>query len=290
MYRDDGGGITGNAGIGGPTPSASTMNPLSQNMIQRYAGMSPEQLQELVARLGPSQQGQMAQRVLQQKRMQPPAQQQAQPQQQPAIPPPGQQDMQPQGLRAGGALRRAAAGGISASQGSPWWTRAEARGADSGFLHGTTPGRADSVNTTAPGGSYVLPADVVAGLGEGNSLAGARVADAMFSSGPYGTSLPRGSGRSGAPRPPPAFRESAATGGAIRLFKGGVADGTPVMLSDGEYVVSPAFCEKLGTLKGKDESPQIRRKRGHRLLDKWVMEKRAHIIKTMKKLPGPVKT
>lgn len=267
LGRDDGGGITSGAstGIGGPAPSVQTANPLAQNQIQRYQGMSAEQLQELVARLGPSSQGQMAQRVLQQKRMQP-------------APPAAA----PQTFDGGG--------GISASQGSPWWTRAEARGADSGFLHGSTPGRADSVNTTAPGGAYVLPADVVSGLGEGNSLAGARVADAMFSTGPHGIPLPRGGKGMGIPRPPPAFREAAAQGGAIRLFKGGVADGQKVMLSDGEYVVSPAFCEALGTIKGKNESPGVRRKRGHRMLDAWVVDKRAEIIKTMKTLPGPVKT
>lgn len=265
--RDDGGGITAGAsdGIGGPAPSAQTMNPLSQNAQQHYQGMSTEQLAELAARLGPSQQGQLAQKVLMQKRMQPTQQ-----------------------LAGGGAM------GISGSEASPWWTRSEARGADSGFLHGTTPGRADSVNTTAPGGAYVLPADVVAGLGEGNSLAGARVADAMFSTGPHGTPLPRGGGHRGMPSPPPAFREQAQNGGAIRLFKGGVADGQKVLLSDGEYIVSPAFCEKLGTIKHKgkvvDEGAKVRRKRGHGLLDRWVIEKRAEIIKDMKKLPGPVKT
>lgn len=259
LGRDDGGGITSGAstGIGGPAPSVQTANPLAQNQIQRYQGMSAEQLQELVARLGPSSQGQMAQRILQQKRMQPA----------PAA-------TAPQTFDGGG--------GISASEGSPWWTRQEARGADSGFLHGSTPGRADSVNTTAPGGSYILPADVVAGLGEGNSLAGARVADAMFSTGPHGISLPRGGKGMGIPRPPPAFREQVKNGGPIKLFNGGSSrNAAPVMLSHGEYVIPVETCRMLG---GGDA------KRGHKILDKWVVDKRAEIIKTMKTLPGPVRT
>jgi hypothetical protein len=291
-HRDEGGavdaGSTSGDGIGGIAPSAHSMNPLVANAIQKYAGLPTEKLAELVSRLGPSAQGQIAQRVLQQKRMMPQSQAQAQQQQtpgqqpSPGMPPmPGQPSAQL--LARGGATTRASGGdmGISPSQGTPWWTRREA-GDASGFLHGTTPGRADSVLTTAPGGAYVLPADVVAGLGEGNSLAGARIADAIFSTGPHGIPQARQREGRGPPRPPAEFREQAKDGGQIKLFKGGPGgkQGTPVALSHGEYVISKEYCRWLG---GGDE------KAGHRLLDKWVVEQRKKTIKKTQKLPPPVK-
>lgn len=363
-HRDDGGGITTGSqsgqGLGGISPSAQSMNPIVANAIQRYAGLPTEQLAELASRLGPgSQQGQMVQRILQQKRMMPQGAQQAQqqPQAQGAQVPQGLQTppigQQPQPLRRGGAMvrrveggnipygdprwmprysvndlrggglhtaiqalqsdddqkdlvdslnyhgyhvpqvlrargggmKRASGGdmGVSPSMASPWWTRAEARGSDSGFLHGSTPGRADSVLTTAPGGAYVLPADVVSGLGEGNSLAGARIAQAIFSTGPGGIPLPRGGGGRGPPRAPAEFREEAKSGGSIKLFKGGggTKKGTPVALSHGEFVVSPEYSLWLG-------NGDI--KRGHALLDKWVLEQRKKQIAKTKALPPPVKS
>lgn len=280
--RDAGGGILDPSTVGplGMTPTAQNQNPLQQNAVQSYAQMDPEKLQETLARLGgpSSPQGAIVARVLKQKQMSP--QQTQQPAQQ-----------QPVQFKRGGAMKRADGGdmGVSPSQGSPWWTRSEARGADSstgGFLHGTTPGRADSVQTTAPGGSYVIPADVIAGLGEGNSLAGARVMSSILGTGPYGISLPRGGGGRGAPRPPSPLRQ-AAKGGTIPIFPekraaGGVKgkQETPVLLSHGEYVVEPHHCERIG--KGDIKA-------GHRILDSWVLEQRKKQVKKIKSLPPPVK-
>ena len=170
-----------------------------QGMIQRYSSLPTEKLQELSAQMGASPQGAIIKRVLQQKLAMP---QTPVPQQQGMQPPQQQQAAQsPPGFAGGGSPM-----GVSMSMAEPWWSRQEAegdaRGAATGFLSGDTPGRADSIKTQAPSGAYVLPADVVAGLGEGNSLAGARVVQEMMGTGPHGIPMPRAGGRNTIPRPP----------------------------------------------------------------------------------------
>jgi hypothetical protein len=56
-----------------------------------------------------------------------------------------------------------------------------------GFLHSAVPGRTDKLPISVSGGAYVLPADHVAALGQGNSLAGANIVNKMFKMGPYGS-------------------------------------------------------------------------------------------------------
>lgn len=293
----DDGGATSSATMA-PT-SAQTANPQVQGLIQRYASMPTEKLQELSAMMGGSQQGALIQRLLTQRRMMPqtdPAAQQAQqPMQAAQQTPQTPQQAQPgASYKRGGAMKRDMGGAMMGmSMAEPWWTRSEARQSDSGFLHGTTPGQADQIKTAAPGGSYVVPAEVVAGLGEGNSLAGARVMSAILGSGPYGTQLPRGSARSGLPRPPPPARNSEGpelkTGGPVPIFaakerKAGGVTGpghTPVDLSDGEYVIGPEDVARIG---GGD--PQ----RGIRILDKWVMQQHERHMAKLKKYKGPVRS
>lgn len=261
VRRDDGGSL--------PMASAMGNAPQVRAMVQRYSAMPQERLQEMALMMGNSPQGQIVNRVLQQKRMmggsQPPAQTQ------------DQQQQSMGGYASGGMLRRAL-GGPSMSEANPWWTRQEAYATGrpaSGFLAGTTPGRADSIKTTAPSGAYVMPADVIAGLGEGNSLSGAHVMDMILRSGPHGIPMPRGSRGAGPPRPPRpmAFQ---AKGGGVQDGVGGHVD---VALSDGEYVVSP---EDVAALGGGDM------KRGHRILDHLVLELRARHIKKLKELKAPV--
>ena len=75
-----------------------------------------------------------------------------------------------------------------------------------GPLHSTVAGRTDHLPSQVPNGSFVLPADIVSGLGEGNTMSGFKAAKRMFegahrefggtpyagSNGPYGqgTGLP----------------------------------------------------------------------------------------------------
>lgn len=272
---------------------------MMQQMIQRYAQLPTEKLQELQARLGGTSQGQLVGRLLQQRRMMPQqtqTQTQAPQQQASPIPQPTPVQTQPtQSFRKGGGIveKRDFGGSMGLSEADPWWTRREATSADSGLLHGSTPGRADSVKTQAPPGSYIIPADVVAGLGEGNTLAGARVMQSILGSGPHGIPQARIGRGSGPPRPPAIPRqaqEELKTGGPVPVFKakpraggGDVADRdkTPVDLSDGEFVVHPHDCIRIG---GGDL------KAGHRVLDKWVIEQRKKHIAKLKALPGPVKS
>ena len=290
---DAGGGVdpTQASGIGGITPSATTANPLMQGVMQRYASLPTEKLQELAGAMGGSPQGQIIRSLLQKRLTQPNAAQPAAqgqsgqaPQQQTITPAGMMQPQQPQAQRRGGVTRRDIGGGISLSEADPSWTRQQARGevaGSSGVLPGGSFGRADTIQTTAPGGAYVLPADVVSALGEGNTLAGARVVDEMLRSGPHGATMPRGGGRDTIPRPPSPASSMAARGGMLR--PGGVAPGrgsAPVMLSDGEYVIHPEDVAGIG--RGDI-------KLGHRILDAFVEHVRAEHIKKLRKLPGPVK-
>jgi len=266
----DDGGMVG--GIGGITPTAANMQPSIQAAIQQYSALPPEKLQELAVRTQGTPQGQIIQRVLAQKRLQPQSGIAATPSQ-PAAPlsPPQQQ-------HAGGATRRDYGGGISLSEGMPSWTRTEASEIDrpeSGFLSGDTLGRADAVKTTSPAGSYIIPADVISGLGEGNSLAGAKIMQEILRSGPYGTPLPPQRGGRGLPRPEARVPE--AKGGKVK----GNAGHVPVLLSHGEYSVSPADVVRIG---------HGSLKRGHKILDAWVEHQRKKHIAKLRSLPGPVKS
>ena len=283
MRLDAGGGVDPTqTGIGGLTPSTQSMNPMTQGMYQRYAQLPTEKLQELNAQMGGTPYGAVIRAVLQ-RRLSQPTQQQTIPQQQQqlaTLPASGMQPVQQQQAR-GGATHRAAGGmAISPSMGDPWWTRQESYGADhSGFLAGTTAGRADQIKTTAPGGAYVLPADVLSGLGEGNSLAGARVMDAILGSGPHGTEQPRMREGRGPPRPPTdpqlAQASGVAKGGGVQQGSGAV----PVALSHGEYVIDPARVAALG-------GGNLRR--GHRILDAFTLAVRNKTIAKLRSLPGPV--
>ena len=285
-HRDAGGGVDPTqGGVGGVTPSAQTMNPLAQGLIQRYASLPPEKLQELAARMGGSPQGQMIRQVLQRKLIQPNAQQApAQAPQAPGqVPAAINPAAQPPMRRGGGIPRRDMGGGLgmSLSQADPWWTRREAASADQsssgGFLAGTTGGRADTVKTTAPGGAYVLPADVVAGLGDGNSLAGARVWDEILRSGPRGIPLERGARGMGPPRAPSVGRgEGWLKGGGVH---GQPARPTPVALSHGEIVVAPEHVAMIG---GGDIH------KGHDKLDQFVLAVRRRYTKHLTQLKPPV--
>lgn len=180
----------------------------------------------------------------------------------------------------------------------PYFTRQDMRDIDqAGEGHGLVaspgPGRTDIHNASVPAGSYVLPADVVSGLGEGNTLAGAKVVDQMLSTGPYGTKLDAMTARGhlGPPSPPRAAQDdtSKSLQDSLRWFTsmsssshaaGGATGVVPIVIAGGEYVVSPQFVAALG---GGDMS------RGHAILDAFVKHIRKKTVKTLKNLPGPVK-
>lgn len=111
-----------------------------------------------------------------------------------------------------------------------------------------TGGRTDRITMPVAGGSYVIPADVVSGVPGAEGNTQAGFAILDH--------------MFGSPRPSRA------------------AGASPVMIvtAGGEYVVPPSAVaqEGGGNLK-----------KGHDALDSFVREVRAHLVKTLRKLPGP---
>ncbi len=121
-----------------------------------------------------------------------------------------------------------------------------------GLVHDPTPGRTDRLPTSMPADSYVIPADIVSGMGQGNTLAGAKILDAIFH----------------------------AHGGGVKGKAGGGSIGKriPVIVAGGEYVVSPGKVRSLG---GGDPT------KGHKLLDSFTKRNRLNLVKRLKSLDGP---
>src|SRR6185437_4786256 len=102
---------------------------------------------------------------------------------------------QPRGMvtfKRGGGIPKLADGGPPSI---PYWVRQAERTAvqkPTGLLMSDIGGRTDHIASNPAANSYVIPADVVSGLGEGNSLAGAKVLTQIMGMGPHGTPLPQG--------------------------------------------------------------------------------------------------
>jgi hypothetical protein len=176
-----------------------------------------------------------------------------------------------------------------------------------GFSAGIGGGRTDKNPIDVGAGSYVLPADVVAGLGEGNSLAGPRIWDSILhSGGPHGIEAPQTHPRTGQgiPRPPsdPELAKGMFEGAesapiSPTLAKGGQAeekgDGegkVPILAADGELIVSPDDVARIGERYFPRHRTPTRRAlitHGHRILDEFCREIRGRTIKKLKELPGP---
>lgn len=170
-----------------------------------------------------------------------------------------------------------AAGGSAPS--TPFYTRSEAHGMDhpSGLIMSPIGGRSDHLPMHLGSGSYVIPADVMSGIGQGNTMAGGHTFDQMIHGGPYGTlPMPKLGGTMAKPRGMPRMV-------AARHFaRGGRMRGrVPVIVAGGERIVSP---DEVARLSGGDI------KKGHAMLDRWVVDARKHILKHTAKLPGPVKS
>lgn len=146
-----------------------------------------------------------------------------------------------------------------------------------GFLHSPVPGRTDKLPISVSGGAYVLPADHVAAVGQGNSLAGASIVNKMFKLGPYGSQpTPLHSIKAGAPR------INLGQGKQFKHASGGAAGHgkpTPIIAAGGEIVIPPhAIIDRFGSLE-----------KGHKALDQWVINTRKQHIKTLKGLKPPRK-
>ena len=139
----------------------------------------------------------------------------------------------------------------------------------SGPIHSPVAGRTDHLPMHVHSGSYVIPADIISAMGEGNTMAGFKHMKMMFKGMPYGgSSKPYG-------------YSSGPYGQTIgRASGGGVNDAVPIVAAGGEYVLSPNDVRKAG-----DGDLEM----GHRVLDSFVKKMREQTVKTLKNLPGPKK-
>jgi hypothetical protein len=142
-----------------------------------------------------------------------------------------------------------------------------------GFLHSSVPGRTDKLPISVSGGAYVLPADHVAALGQGNSIAGADHVNKMFKMGPYGQQL----GGLHSARAPSAHLNL--TPKAHKFARGGHGKPTPIVAAGGEIVIPP---EKIMAKYGNLD-------KGHKALDEWVVRTRKKHVKTLRGLKPPRK-
>jgi hypothetical protein len=180
-----------------------------------------------------------------------------------------------------------------------------------GLVASSVPGRTDRHNVDLPAGSYVLPADVVSGLGEGNSMAGAGLIDKMLASGPWGSKITPIRAPNTIPHAPSAYQSAEGNYqmhnmvANSQLADGGSSGGqakasepnkkVPAVIAGGEFVIPPkmiAYHPLLGNGDPSNTDPAHyanHLKHGHETLDAWVKLARKDHIKTLEKLPGPVK-
>lgn len=117
-----------------------------------------------------------------------------------------------------------------------------------GAIKAPVAGRTDHLPVHVPSGSYVVPADIVSAIGEGNTEHGFSILDYMVKN----RTQSNPTDVSGEP--------------------------VAVVVAGGEYVIPPDAVAGFGD--GDMDA-------GHKALDEWVKSERAATIKTLKKLPGP---
>jgi hypothetical protein len=122
-----------------------------------------------------------------------------------------------------------------------------------GAIKAPVAGRTDHLPMHVPSGSYVVPADIVSAIGEGNTSHGFDIIDYMV-------------------------KQRMASGGAAEPAQAG--EPVAIVAAGGEYVIPPEAVKGFG---GGDLDA------GHKALDDWVKAERANTIKTLKGLPPPQK-
>ena len=191
----------------------------------------------------------------------------------------------PRMMNNGGVAERAfgGAGMVKTPGMTPTWQeRQEARNMTRGPILSAVPGRTDAHFTHVPSGSYVIPADIVSGRGEGNTLAGANTLQKMFKMGPYGSGMPKLGGHSSMPRPPKLG--ALASGGG--KYGNHVGKPVKVKLAGGEIVVPPEHV--LETMQ-RVTKRKLSLDEAHRIMDAWILNERKKLRKTLAGLPGPAK-
>lgn len=161
-----------------------------------------------------------------------------------------------------------------------------------GPIHSHVAGRTDHLPMNVPSGAYVIPADIISAMGEGNTMAGFKHVKRMFdgmayngqkspynaaerpyaastaqpydeASNPYGADLPTGKAEGGETESGEDHDDKATV---------------PIVAAGGEYVLTPDEVRLAGA--GDLDT-------GHRVLDKFIKDYRAQTVKTLSKLPGP---
>lgn len=158
-----------------------------------------------------------------------------------------------------------AAGGSAPANMARESMRALSRGVPGGIINSAVPGRSDQIPLSPKGKSYIVPADVVSSLGQGNTMAGAKGLNKLFGMGPYNMAPSK--------VPMPKRMGKFADGG-------GTEGNVDIMAAGGEFVIPP---EKIAEIGGGDIE------RGTKILDAFVTKQRKKTIKTLRKLPGPRK-
>ena len=138
-----------------------------------------------------------------------------------------------------------------------------------GPIHSPVAGRTDHLPMTVASGSYVIPADIIGAMGEGNTMAGFKIARKMFSSAPYFNKQKQPYAPGSAPYAENKPYGARASGGKTPV---------EIVAAGGEYVISPEDVTHLG--EGDIDH-------GHEILDEFVKNYRKKTIDTLKKLPGP---
>jgi|GEM_PF-489495 hypothetical protein len=165
---------------------------------------------------------------------------------------------------------------------TPFVERAGAyRLAHEGFIHSPVPGRTDALPITVKGGSYILPADHVAAIGQGNSLAGADIVNHMFGLGPAGGS-PLGKGIGAGLHP---IRPTIPHLWHMAVRKDGGASPTKIIAAGGEVAIPPA--NVVAGVRKMTGNPHVTLDQAHKILDAWVINTRKKHIKTLKGLKPP---
>ena len=134
----------------------------------------------------------------------------------------------------------------------------------SGLITSPIAGRTDRLPMDVAPNSYVIPADIVSGLGQGNTLAGGRILDAMLKNGPHMQAA-----------------QASPAGGQQGFADGGATEGTtPIVTAGGEFICSPEMVAAIG---GGDMD------KGHKILDNMVLQVRKQTVKQIQDLPKPKK-
>lgn len=139
-----------------------------------------------------------------------------------------------------------------------------------GPIHSPVAGRTDHLPMNVESGSYVIPADIISAMGEGNTMAGFKIAKRMFSSKPYMQgSRPYSAGKNPYDIGTTPYGAKLATGGSAPV---------EIVAAGGEYVITPEDVTGIG--EGDIDL-------GHEILDHFVTGYRKKTIDVLKKLPGP---